>query len=185
MKVSQSLVQAFLEYSPKTGRLFWRHVDEKWFEDGKHSAERKCKTWNAQWAGSEAFLCIGSHGYREGCIMQVKELAHRVIWLHQYGAMPQRKIDHINGDRLDNRLSNLRLVTDQENAKNSAIPRTNTSGILGVGWHKQRRKWRAFITVDGRQKSLGLFEIKADAVLARKQAEKRFGFHQNHGRINE
>ncbi len=91
-------------------------------------------------------------------------------------------IDHINGDRGDNRISNLRVVTSTENNRNKAINKNNTSGVTGVTWSKSRRKWIAQIHIGKIGKALGGFDRVEDAIAARKNAETRYGFHENHGR---
>ncbi len=74
--------------------------------------------------------------------------------------------DHINGDKLDNRKSNLRICNDSQNAANGRIRNTNTSGYKGVSWHKQNKKWRAYIVISGKQKSLGLYDTPREAAKA-------------------
>lgn len=84
--------------------------------------------------------------------------------------------DHINGNKLDNRRSNIRFILPQENAKNRSKGKNNASGQVGVSWRKNEKKWMAKITVDGKELSLGYFLSKEDAIAARKQAEiKYFG----------
>lgn len=67
-------------------------------------------------------------------------------------------VDHINGDGLDNRRSNLRICSKSENLRNRGKPASNTSGYKGVAWSKAAGKWQAYITVEGKRKHLGLFE---------------------------
>ena len=75
---------------------------------------------------------------------------HRVVWAIHHGRDPgQLQIDHINGNRVDNRINNLRLVTCSQNNCNARIRSDNTSGVKGVSWHKEKGKWRAEITKDG------------------------------------
>jgi hypothetical protein len=92
------------------------------------------------------------------------------------------ELDHINGDKGDNRIVNLREVTRAENNKNKSRYKQNSSGFTGVGWHKVTKKWAAKIRVDGRDYHLGVFASIEAAKEARAAAEKHYGFHENHGR---
>lgn len=85
-------------------------------------------------------------------------------------------VDHINHNKLDNRKSNLRICTQQQNNINTSLKKTNTSGITGVSWDKSRNKWVAHI----KGKQLGRFNTKEEAIEARKQAElEYFGEYRN------
>jgi hypothetical protein len=99
-----------------------------------------------------------------------------------YGEWPNHEIDHINGDSLDNRICNLRDVTSQGNNRNMSLAKTNTSGVCGVRYKKDRSKWVALITLNNRQTHLGYYQDFFEAVCARKSAERKYGFHENHGR---
>jgi hypothetical protein len=144
----------------------------------------RVKGWNDRFAGKEAFSKLNS-GYLQSHILGSRYLAHRVVWLLHYGKWPTGHLDHINGIRSDNRAVNLREVSYAENSKNHRPHKTNTSGVMGVVWHKRDKKWQAGIMVSGKTIHLGQFTEKADAVSARKQAEKDYGFHENHGRSEE
>lgn len=100
------------------------------------------------------------------------------IGLHQFIIGDYDKdnmvIDHINRNPLDNRRENLRIVTPQQNCMNKSIQPNNTSGVPGVSWRKDRNKWRAFISIDGKQIALGLYKRKEDAIAARKAAEEKY-----------
>jgi hypothetical protein len=148
-----------------TGRLLW------W-------PERVAK--NVKWLDEAG--CIKSHGYRGVRINGKLYRAHRIIWAMHTGQWPEDELDHINGDRLDNRLENLRPVSCQENMRNAKRYCNNKSGVMGVYWHKAAGKWRAQIMVNGRQIHLGYFAAKEEAIAARKAAETMYGFHENHGR---
>jgi hypothetical protein len=114
-----------------------------------------------------------------------KYLLHRIlVALREGREINGLQVDHIDGNGLNNRSDNLRLVTQQENLKNQKLRSDNDSGYQGVGWHKPRQKWRAYITVDGKLEHLGLFDKLEDAIAARQQAEIKYGFHKNHGRQN-
>ena len=107
--------------------------------------------------------------------------AHRLAWLYSYGAWPENQLDHIDQNSTNNRLSNLRDVTNAENNKNRKRQNTNSSGFMGVSFRNDTQKWRAGIVVNGKQIHLGHFELKDDAIVARKNAEVEYGFHPNHG----
>lgn len=157
-----------LRYEPETGKLFWRDCEEM------------PKKWRTRYAGREAFTAV-SQGYRQGDIDGVKFWAHRVIWASHYGEWPSDQIDHINGVRDDNRISNLRVVTNQQNQRNASMQRNNTSGVCGVEWHKASGKWQASIRINGRRRHLGLFTALEDAAEARAEASRRYGFTDRHG----
>ena len=108
-------------------------------------------------------------------------LVHRIIWLWVHGHFPTEQIDHINHIRTDNRLANLRPASFLDNRRNLTLFKRNTSGVCGVGWEKSAQKWRSRIKVNYSSISLGYFENFDDAVSARKKAEKKYGFHPNHG----
>lgn len=93
------------------------------------------------------------------------------------GDVPNGKIiDHINGDRKDNRVHNLRLVTKQQNLQNRAVSSANKSGYKGVFANRNRKRWCARITIDGKGMSLGTFDTKEQAALAyNAAASKHFG----------
>lgn len=103
-------------------------------------------------------------------------ILHRLIMDYPEDMM----IDHINHNRLDNRKSNLRICTQQQNNMNRTMNSNNTSGIAGVSWHKGNRKWGAKIQVAGKQIYLGYYQTKEQAVEARRRAElEYFGEYRN------
>ena len=107
--------------------------------------------------------------------------AHRLAWLHEKGYVSDKEvIDHINHDKLDNRIVNLRSVPQSINSKNLSKPKNNTSGYSGV--FKDRDKWRSKITVNGKTKYLGTYKTKDEALKARVEAAKKYKFHENHGK---
>lgn len=116
-------------------------------------------------------------GYLRVSIGRKRYKAHRVAWAIYYGEWPEDQIDHINGVRDDNRLSNLRAATNTENARNRRLPENSMSGVLGVRWDKNRWVWRVEIG----DRYLGSFESFRDAYAVRKEAEAAEGYHENHG----
>lgn len=171
------LVRKLLRYEPETGKLFWNYRPLNLF-----AQKANYITWNTRWAGKEAFTSINRHGYRQGRIFKRVTQAHRVIWAIVTGRWPSEQIDHINGIRTDNRLGNLREVSSSENSKNKCQRSNNTSGVTGVSWSHDKRKWLADIRVNKKQIYIGRFDNFDDAVAARKEAERKYGFHENHGR---
>ena len=126
--------------------------------------------------------CVNCNGYMVIRIEGVNYQAHRLAWLYMYGEWPDGQIDHINHDRTDNRLINLRTVSQQENTKNRSISSNNKSGITGVCWSKRWSNWRVQISNKKKNIALGHFSDKFEAVCARKSAENKYGYHTNHGR---
>lgn len=103
---------------------------------------------------------INEYGYIKLRVNGKNVSAHRIIYEIHYGTIPcGMDIDHINGIRNDNRIENLRAVSKSTNSLNTAKKSNNTSGVTGVMWHKQRKKWRAQF----RDKYLGLFSTVEDA----------------------
>lgn len=162
-----------LSYDPVTGGLTWRpYSDPAAWQIG----------WNARYAGKPAFAHMSKRGYLNGSWKPHTLTAHRVAWAVHHGEWPTHQIDHINGDRTDNRIANLRDVPNAENAKNMRPKSTNTSGVTGVFFAKHVQKWTAQIRHGGRTRHLGLFSEKREAVAARRIAERQHGFHENHGK---
>lgn len=109
-------------------------------------------------------------------------MAHRLAWLYVYGVFPEFHTDHINGDKSDNRISNLRSVTCKENAINRSMKIDNKSGLIGVSFRNDIKKWRVKITINGFDKTIGSFGCLLEAAAARFRASRDHGYHENHGR---
>jgi hypothetical protein len=175
-------LRQLLRYEPETGKLFWRERPASSFKPAARSAEHRAANWNAKNAGRPAFTSDNGDGYLTGRVLGNLYRAHRVIWAMHHGAWPSGDVDHINGNRMDNRIANLRDATKSENARNSAKRRDNTSGICGVCWHRHSGKWMVRIKAGGKSVFLGRFANLEDAVKAREMAEKRIGgFTERHG----
>lgn len=126
---------------------------------------------------------IGSHGYLEVRVLMKLYLVHRIIWQMHFGDIPKgMQIDHIDGNRTNNRIENLRMVSNHENHQNMKLKTNNKSGINGVRWNKLNMKWKAEISVNGKSKSLGEYSDIKSACEARIVAEVIHGYHRNHGR---
>jgi hypothetical protein len=180
----QETLLKLLRYEPETGKLYWRERPVSMFRPGNTSSEHNCKVWNAAHAGREAYPCKnprGSRGYVQANLLGSKYLKHRIIWKMMTGQDPI-EVDHINGDKSDNRWMNLRAVGRRENSKNLCLHERNNSGCTGVFWNNQFSRWQASISANGRRMHLGLHTSKESAIIARKAAERDLGFHPNHGR---
>ena len=121
-----------------------------------------------------------NRGYLAATVAKKVCLVHRLIWLYVHGYWPER-IDHIDGDKLNNRLSNLRNCDAAENARNAKLSKNNTSGILGVRYCTERNKWVATIMVNRKTVHLGRFNRKEEAIAARQAANRKYGFSERHG----
>lgn len=173
--ISQRKLLTVFTYDPATGQLLWkeRHVRE--FSD-----KRAWATWNARFAGKVAG-CQKASGYRHISIDGKFYQAHRLVWLLMRGESPDGHIDHVTGDKSDNRIENLRVVSDAVNARNRPRQRNNSSGHNGVS-PRGAGRWYAYIRINRKMRSLGIYADKASAVAARMAAERELGFHPNHGR---
>lgn len=179
----RSLLLALLRYDPSTGKLFWRERPIEMFGAGNSSQHSNLQNWNKRYAGQEAFPCerpTGARGYVQANILGKKYLKHRVIWKMVTGEEPP-EIDHDNGLKWDNRWQNLIASDRQGNSKNLALRSTNRSGATGVFWNKAFKRWQANIFVAGKRIHIGLFTDKDQAILARKAAERKYGFAPRHG----
>lgn len=176
--LTQLHLQELLVYEPESGKLFWKYRASHWFKD-----EGNCKRWNSTFAGKEAFTCKHVKGYKIGIVNSKPYKAHRVIWCLVNGDWPAEQIDHINGDKSDNRLVNLRAVSNRENSKNQKMRITNTSGYTGVNFQKQSGRWQVRISTETGRIYLGLFDNLEEAIAVRKDCEASFGYHKNHGRV--
>lgn len=150
----------FLSYDEETGLLFWKK------QKGAAAKDTQSGSMN--------------DGYWTIRISGKLYNSHRIIWLMSYGYMPTM-IDHIDHDRSNNKLSNLREVSREENQRNMRLNKKNVSGVCGVSFSKERQKWVAAIMINGKQTILGRFHSFDDAVCVRKEAEIKHGFHENHG----
>lgn len=159
----QRAIGEVLSYCPDTGTLRWK------------VARGRCR------AGEVAGYDSG-RGYIGIRIFGKCYYAHRIAFLMMTGRFP-KYVDHIDGDRANNRWANLREVSKSENGMNMGLPRTNKSGVIGVFWNTEKRKWTAQIKKDQVNHHLGHFDELGDAIDARREAESRLGFHENHGSL--
>ena len=157
--MNQDRLRELLNYDPSTGIFTWR-------------MQRRGRAKVGTVAGT-----AHPKGYIRISIDHVDQLAHRLAWVFVHGPIDDSMvIDHINGNRCDNRIENLRAATVCQNMRNCKAPITNTSGVKGVYLHKQLGKWTASIRIDKKLAHLGTFTTIFDAACARKSAEiKHYG----------
>lgn len=173
---TQELLRQLLDYDPETGVLTWKVRPLEMFPAGHHA-----RSWNTKNAGHPALSILGTKGYLAGNILGFRMRSHRAIWVWVTGQYPDQ-IDHIDGDRTNNKWLNLRNVTGFENQKNMARSARNSSGVIGVHWKQSHQKWTASIRGAGKNKTIGQFDHFEEAVAARATANIQYGFHSNHGR---
>lgn len=155
--LTQSRLKEIYEYNPETG-IFFRRPDTS-----------RSKWWNAKHEGQPAGW-ISAHGRVNDTLPYLRlridgksYFQHRCAWLYMTGEWPTNEVDHVNGQGLDNRWTNLREATKTENAWNTGIRSNNTSGFKGVSWSKDRQKWVATITVNGKFRRIGRFDTIEEA----------------------
>ena len=148
--MTQKELKKNLEYNKYTGIFIWKSK-----RTGK---EAGCNT------KTYIYICINGKLF----------MAHRLAWLYVYGEFPKQDIDHINRDRYDNRIKNLRDVNAKINGQNRSIGINNTSGTIGVIWDKRRMKYQANIRYNKINKFLGYFSKLEDAINARKEGELKY-----------
>ena len=146
-KLDSTYLREVLAYNPETGIFTWKFGNKR-------------NTKANQIAGS-----IRPEGYRYICINYKNYRAHRLVWLYVYGQLPISQIDHINGNKDDNRISNLREATHAENQQNK-------HSTKGYSWHKTKQVWEAYIRINGKKNTLGYFKKEEDAQMARTVAKR-------------
>ncbi len=160
-------------FTYKDGELVWHPRPREEFK-----SRYAWLYWNTRYSGKVAGSLV-PNGYKR-LEFQGRSLAlHRLIWLYVHGTWPQT-IDHIDGNRSNNKIDNLRDVSMLENSRNKAIPSNNKSGVIGI--YKEGIAWRAVIGIGDRTIGLGSFRNIEEAIAVRKAAEERLGYHPNHGR---
>ena len=152
--VTQDRLKELFEYCPITG-TFTR----------KKGVKKACA---GVVAGTRAL-----NGYITISVDCRRYYAHRLAWLYMTGEMPVQ-VDHADRDRSNNAWSNLRKADNSRNGANKVVSNESKSGFKGVSFHKQNRKWRARVKVDGKEKHLGLFDDERSAAIAYDRAARKF-----------
>lgn len=167
--VDRDFVETHLAYDKETGEFLWK----------------TCRARRMDLLGHKAGF-VNAKGYVQIGLNGTYYQAHRLAFLLVEGTLPESDVDHINGNRQDNRFVNLRRAERTENSRNQKLRATNKSGVMGVYWLTRRNRWEVTIGSDDRSICanvyLGHYKDFFEAVCARKSAEARRGFHVNHGR---
>jgi len=172
--LDKTTLQKYLSYNPETGKLYWKARTPDMF-----SREPDCRTWNTRFAGKEAGT-LYANGYLCISIFKKKQYCHRLAAVLGGLDLGSLQVDHINGIRTDNRLRNLRVVSNSENARNKRLLDRNTSGVVGVYREprQNRKPWYVRFNNNGYGGSYNTFE---EAVAARDRINKEHEYHELHG----
>lgn len=157
------LIDSMLSYDPESGVFVWN--------TNRGSARKGKEAGTVNSAGYIA-ICVGGIVYR----------AHRIAFYIMTGKFPDKTVDHINGDRTDNRWINLRSVGQSLNLKNAKISTSNKSGVVGVFWEKRNSRWRSIIVDFNGRYIYKSSRTLLDAVAWRKSKEKEYGHSETFGR---
>lgn len=172
MKPSADKIRRLLDYNPVTGEFTWLK---------KSGDERYTRAWNSRFAGKPAGRTkAGGHGYLEIAIENKLYRAHRLAWLYMTGEWPIDQIDHINCNKTDNRFANLREASAFQNACN--VKSSNKSGLKGVTFNKNAKKYTSQICVYRKRISLGYFNSAEEAHQAYAQAAQKL--HKEFARVS-
>lgn len=162
MKDSKYLNECF-DYEATTGNLIWKS------RPSHHFASERARKWHSSRYSGHVVRSKDTAGYFTVMVNHVQEKAHRVIWAMHFGGIPDgMQIDHINGDRNCNLLSNLRVVSKELNARNRKLRCDNKTGVNGVCFDKEHCKFDASLTIFGVQKRIGRFDSIDEAAKALK-----------------
>lgn len=177
---SPETLRQLIAYDSSTGVARWRERDPAYFGNGRYGQAATAAAWNRRCAGK----VIGNptpNGYLSVGIFNRAYTLHRVLWAIYHGEWPSQFIDHINHNRKDNRICNLRAVSRSENMQNQSLRSSNRFGCPGITKTRSGR-YVAQSNKGGRTRHLGTCETLEEAVLLRRKWEEENGYHENHGR---
>ena len=161
---------SLINYNKDTGEFTWK--------ERQNSA-----WWNSRYAGKAALTATARNGYKVGSINDKTCYAHRVAWEFVYGPIPEGKdIDHVNGNKSDNRIENLRVASRSQNMANCVSRKGSTSKYIGVSWSTREKRWVAQITKDYKTYGIGTFESEIDAATA--YDTRAIEIHGEYARLN-
>ena len=180
--ITQELIKDYIRYIPETGKVYWKTITPNYFYHTIRPTQF-CNAWNTKYAGKEVG-CIhkssDNYHYKVIRLRQKNYKLHQIIWFYMTGDWPKYQIDHIDRNPLNNKWDNLRDIPQSQNMKNTNLKSNNTSGVKGISYSKEKRKWEAYISYNSKKYNLGRFKKFIDAVWARYIAEIRYGFNKYH-----
>lgn len=161
---SQEYLRECFDYDPESGALVWKHRPVSHFKN-----EAGAVSFNSRFAGRPV-TNVGKNGYITMSICDHPYLAHRVIWKLVTGRDPVEMIDHIDGNRANNRWENLREATRQQNCMNRTVGSKSATGVSGVRFEPKTGRYIVAVSVRNRSVHVGCFDTLDDAIVARKNA---------------
>jgi hypothetical protein len=168
--LTQEKLKSFINYDPNAG-IFTRigYLDR----------------WNNFVVKNKVLSTLSNEGYLIISIQGKRYKAHRLVFLYMFNTniSDDFEVDHIDGNRGNNKLDNLKLADRCINMKNKSLYSNNTTNVIGVC--KSGNRYRARINVDGKRISLGLFDTIEEAAKVRLEFEQKLNYSENHGRKNE
>lgn len=162
-KEIDNLLEAYLTYKSDEGCFYWKISPAHGIKIGDRAGYYNSRYAYLHFKGQRYFI-------------------HKLVWYKENGEYPKEQIDHIDQNTKNNHISNLRIVSAQDNAKNKPKRRDNTSGITGISWDKQTNKW--VVRIKNNQEKYvnrGRFNTISEAKQERDRALVEFGYHSNHG----
>lgn len=167
LDLTQKILLECLSYDKGTGLFTWLDRPASHF-----NTKRGRSIFKAVYAGKQAGD-LSREGYVVIGLFGKLYKAHRLAWMHVFGELPKDWIDHINRNRSDNRIENLRLATPKLNAENASMRSDNRSGVKGVSWHQKSKSWVAQISHHRKKIHIGCFQTVEAAADARLRVEEK------------
>lgn len=165
-----------VRYEPDTGDIYWLP---------KAGLNKREEAFNKRFANKRATSKSGNGYLQIGFAIDgkyVKAVPHRFAWFFVYGVVPSGVIDHIDGNKTNNKISNLRDVTQRLNMRNQIQRSNNSSGVRGIHWSKTKNKWIAqSMTLEGKHVHVGVFKCIEEAKIALGDFNKKNGYTERHG----
>lgn len=157
MSMTAERLRKVLNYNPHTGQFTWLVRTARRIHIG------------------DSPNCKNRDGYIQVSIDNKRYLVHRLVWLYVYDEWPLFQLDHVNGIRDDNRLCNLRSVTNSQNQQNRRGARCDSrTNVIGVTWVEKRQCWRAHLMLNRKYMLKSYHKKIEDAIASRRQAELKY-----------